>query len=289
MSEFTKNIEGFFGLARERQLMKIKRERGDPPPWTTDYVLANFRFCNVHRRDDKVTQWIIKNLFEPLGDQPSIFMAAYVARWFNKIETLELLKPELLGDFNLERMREILLPYQRANVPIFGNAYIIQSPTGMIKLDGILWAIGNVTKRWYEGYSLCIEHKKMQSAHEWFKQFPHMGPFMAYQVVCDLTYTWILDKAEDRMDWTVAGPGAARGLGWLAHDMETAFDYNGQKDQLTMRALMHDVLIMSRDDTLWPQSWGQWEMATVQHWSCEYDKWRRGHSGERLKRRFEAQ
>ena len=280
------NISQFFWLARERQLMKLARERGEPQPWTKDYILANYRFCNVHRREDKVSAWIIDNLFKPLGDRPSVFMAAYVARWFNKIETLDLLKEEITGEFNLEHMREILAPHARMGTPIFGAAYIIQSPTGMNKLDGILWAIGNVTKRWEEGYATSQVHKSMEKTHAWFQAFPHMGPFMAYQVVCDLTYTPVLSDAVDRDTWTCAGPGAARGLGWVFHDMESAFNYNGQKDQLIMKARMADMLDMSRLEHHWPKEWGAWELATVQHWSCEYDKYRRGLAGQQLKRKY---
>lgn len=281
-----KNVEQFFWTARERQLMKLAREAGKPQPWTSDIVLASFRFCNVHRREDKVSHWIIKNIYEPLGDAGSVFMAAYVARWFNKIETLALIRDEMLDEFDLEKMRAALAPTFQAGIPIFGSAYIIQSPTGSNKLDGILWAIGNVTKKWEEGLNIAETTRSMEKVHEWLMQFPHMGPFMAYQVVCDLTYTPVLAGAVDQNEWTCAGPGAARGLGWLAHDLETAFNYNGAKDQVIMKALMRDMLDLSRDDRYWPQEWGAWELATVQHWSCEYDKYRRGHGGQSLKRRF---
>jgi hypothetical protein len=285
---FNHNIEYFFWLARERQVMKRKREALLPPPWTDDYVLANFRFCNVHRREDKVSKWIIENIYEPLGHDPKVFMSAYVARWFNKIETLDLIKDEMLGDFDLEKMHEILHPVFSQGNPIFGSAYIIQSPTGSNKLDGILWAIGNVTKRWHEGCEIAMTTDSMEETHTWLSQFPHMGPFMAYQVVCDLTYTPVLSYARDRMTWTCAGPGAARGLSWLVFDREDGFNYNGAKDQLLMKELMQRVLKMSNDEAHWPSIWGAWELATVQHWSCEYDKWRRGHAGGSLKRRYEA-
>lgn len=285
---FEKNVEGFFWLARERQEMKRKRECYLPPPWTDDYVLANFRFCNVHRREDKVSDWIIKNIYEPLSGRDEVFMAAYIARWFNKIETLDLIKDEMKGDFDLQKIHDILRPVFGIGNPIFGAAYIIQSPTGMNKLDGILWAIGNVTKRWPEGLKIAVETASMEKTHEWFMQFPHMGPFMAYQVVCDLTYTPVLEDAVDKMTWTCAGPGAARGLGWLYHDLDNAFNYNGAKDQVIMKGHMAHLLEMSQQDTWWPKQWGAWELATVQHWSCEYDKWRRGHAGQSLKRRYEA-
>lgn len=285
MSEFHLNIGNFFWLAQERQEIRRKRQCYLEPPWTHDPVLRDFRFCNVHRRDDKVSQWIIKNLYEPLDRTPRLFMAAVIARWFNKIETLELIRQELVGDFDLEVIRDVLSAHTGG--PLFGAAYIIQSPTGKTKLDGILWAIENVYKKAEEGARLSLSSNSMERVHAWLLQFPHLGPFMAYQIVCDLTYTSLLSNPVDKMAWTCAGPGAARGMGWLCHDDPDAFNYNGEKDQGIMRAHMLTVLEMSQDPKVWEPTWGAWELATVQHWSCEYDKWRRGHVGQRLKRRFE--
>jgi len=280
-----RNLKDFFWLARERTLMGEKREAGEPWPWSKDYVLSNFRFCNVHREDDKVTRWLNDNVRWPLAGDDRLMISTYVYRWFNKIETAELLLPELLDPFDIEAARAKL---QAAPAPHFGSAYVIQSPTGMTKIDGVLWAIGNVTKKWQQGADLCRSSRSLEEVHAWLKQFPHMGPFMAYQVVCDLRYTHLLEDAEDKMTWTCAGPGAARGLSWIDHDEPEVFNYNGQKDQVLMMARMAEILDMASDTKLWPADYAPWELCTVQHWACEYDKWRRGHDGQRLKRGFKG-
>ena len=279
------NLQEFFWLAREREDMAAKRAAGEKWPWSRDYVLSNFRFCRVMREDDKVTTWLRENVREPLKGKDELMISTYVFRWFNSIRTGETLLPELLNPFDIETARKKLYEMEG---PHFGSAYVIQSPTGMTKIDGVLWAIGNVTKRWQEGADLCRKSKSLEEVHRWLKQFPHMGPFMAYQVVCDLRYTHLLEDAEDKMTWTCAGPGAARGLSWLEHDEPEVFNYTGQKDQVIMMALMADVLDKSRDPLYWPADKPKWELSTVQHWACEYDKWRRGHAGQRLKRTFQG-
>ena len=279
----SENARDFFWLAHEREIMAQKRERGEPWPWTKDYVLSNYRFCRIMREDDKTTAWFRENVRKPLTDLDEIMISTYVFRWFNSIRTGEVLLPELLNPFDIEKAREKLYAMPG---PHFGSAYVIQSPTGMTKIDGVLWAIGNVTERWREGAELCRTSRSLETVHAWLKQFPHMGPFMAYQVVCDLRYTHLLDHAEDKMTWTCAGPGAARGLSWLEHDEPEVFNYNGQKDQVIMMARMAELLDMSRDPQYWPMKDKPWELSTVQHWACEYDKWRRGHAGQRLKRTF---
>lgn len=283
---FVLNHPDFFWLAREREKVRLARLTNQAPPWTHDNILAEYRFCNVHRRLDKVSEWLCSQVYDRLEGQPHIFLAAILARWINKLETLQAIQPALLGDPSFD-IRMALKAIHKAGAPVFGSAYIIQSPTGKDKIDGILWAFEQIVQRWHEGYKIALETKSMEKVHEWLMQFPHMGPFMAYQVVCDLTYGWLLRDAVDKMDWTVAGPGAARGLGWLVHDDPAAFSYNGVKDQIVMRAWMYDLLKLSQEERRWPQAAGPWELATVQHWSCEYDKWRRGHAGERLKRRFQ--
>jgi len=283
---FVLNHPDFFWLAREREKVRLARLTNQAPPWTHDNILAEYRFCNVHRRLDKVSEWLCSQVYDRLEGQPHIFLAAILARWINKLETLQAIQPALLGDPSFD-IRMALKAIHKAGAPVFGSAYIIQSPTGKDKIDGILWAFEQIVQRWHEGYKIALETKSMEKVHEWLMQFPHMGPFMAYQVVCDLTYGWLLRDAVDKMDWTVAGPGAARGLGWLVHDDPAAFNYNGVKDQIVMRAWMYDLLKLSQEERRWPQAAGPWELATVQHWSCEYDKWRRGHAGERLKRRFQ--
>ena len=49
---------------------------------TTDYVLLNSRFCNIHREDDKVTKWIFNNC--------DSIEKVFVARLINRIDLLEL-------------------------------------------------------------------------------------------------------------------------------------------------------------------------------------------------------
>ncbi len=280
------NVEQFFWTASERENMKLRRGTGSPPPWTSDPMLSQWRFCNVHRADDRVSKWIIENLYapwaRPLQWSPvQILRNAVAARWINKIETLQLIRPYLENN-DIQGARMLL---NATPGPHFGAAYIIQSPTGLSKVDGIMQCIQRVWDKIWQLEDIC-KGNRLEPAHVWLMQFPHMGPFMAYQVVCDLAYTHLLGLAEDRMTWTCAGPGATRGLGWIAHDDPAAFNYNGQRDQVIMKAQMAELLDRSRDPRLWPPGWTPWELCTVQHWSCEYDKYRRGLAGQKLKRTY---
>ena len=53
-------VKSFFEFCKERENIRLKRERGEPGPWTTDEVFQNGRFLNVFREDDRGTIALFK-------------------------------------------------------------------------------------------------------------------------------------------------------------------------------------------------------------------------------------
>jgi hypothetical protein len=47
----------YFALARERESIRRGRLAGALPPWTHDPIFRQWRFCNVHRENDRTTIW----------------------------------------------------------------------------------------------------------------------------------------------------------------------------------------------------------------------------------------
>ena len=48
-------VQRFIAFIHEREQIRIRRERGDKFPWTTDRILLQYRFTNIHREDDRVS------------------------------------------------------------------------------------------------------------------------------------------------------------------------------------------------------------------------------------------
>ena len=44
------------------------------------------------------------------------------------------------------------------------------------------------------------------------------------------------------------------------------------KEPVAMKA-MQELLVLSRDNHYWPETWQSWDMRTVEHTLCEYDKY----------------
>lgn len=277
MSDLNRAFVGeFFWLARERYRIRERRLAGLPAPWTTDSVLRAYRFCNVFREDDRTTVWFREHVRSKIADPYHLFLATVGFRWFNRIETGEKILDVLLSSgWNNQAVRARL---QGVN-PIVTGAYMIKTPANLSKLEGILWCMDRVDSRHYDGVARA---RGLQEAHAVLTEVPYLGMFMAYEIVSDLRHTCLLASAFDILSWCSLGPGATRGLQWLT---EREFSRASQQD--LMLTYCQHLLECSRAEEFWPKEWPRWEMREVEHWLCEYDKWKRGMAGQKLKRRYE--
>lgn len=277
------NIVQFFGTARERYRIKERRERGEPLPWTDDAVFKAWRFCNVHREDDRTTRWFAENIRQPLnetGNKLKIVQATMIFRWFNRIETGEKILDLMLGEWNSTEARRRLKDVS----PVVTGAYIIKGPDGFSKLDGVLFCIDKALPR-LAGFTPTWG-QSLEKAWADLLNVYYLGRFMAYEIVSDLRWTSVLNQAEDIMTWANAGPGCARGLGWIQCQNPAYYNPGSSKDQTIMLEKMHELLLLSKEEKFWPQEWPGWEMREVEHWNCEYDKICRAKAGQKLKRRY---
>ena len=206
-------VERFLYWCGERHKIHERRAAGLPKPWTTDPILRRYYFTNVYRELDKTTAWFRRTVRDPLRATPAVVFATVCFRWFNLIETGEILS----ADGFLTQWDEVAviatLSERRANgFPIFTGAFMVNSPAGRPKLEAICERISNV---WHDLERLVASAscwKTMRDAHKDLLRYPGLGGFMAYELVCDLRHTVWLEHATDIMTWSNPGPGAVRGL-----------------------------------------------------------------------------
>lgn len=264
-------VERYFRTAQIRYGIFLRRERGEPPPWTEVPIFNQYRFCNVFREDDRVTRWVKRHVRDPLAWDHNIVYAMTVARFFNLPSTLEILVNEgLLTTWNPDRMRQVLA----GKKPMITGAYMVKTPLRKPKLEGLLEIFEPVWKDRRHLYNYMQETSSLQMAHQRLMDYPWIGGFMAYEIVSDLRHTSALGEAFDTMRWAHPGPGASRGLRRLC---------SGAVDgKLTGEpvALMQELLTLSQQDRYWPTVLPAWEMREVEHWLCEEDKYERARLGE---------
>jgi hypothetical protein len=252
--------------------------------WTDDPVLRDFKFTNVFRELDRTTVWFRENIRDPLKNRAEVLNATIAFRWFNRIETGEV----LLRDPNLFEVWDSATARGRLaeRSPVVGGAYIIKTPNGMSKLDGVLWCIDQCHAENHRLYDE-IHGGTLENAVNVLCGMPFMGPFMAYEVVTDLRHTHMLDEAPDIMTWANPGPGCARGLSRLIGEDKDHFNRGSVKHREIMMDKMQDLLHETLETKYWPASWPRWEMRDVEHTLCEWDKYMRARLGEgRPKQRF---
>lgn len=112
----------------ERYRVKLKKESGQPSPWTSDPILRDYRFTNVRRWDDRESQYVIQNI--SLRTDMSLenkFYNTLFSRMYNKWETVEKLGGliDWNGCVDLENYRSIILRKMNEDPKYvwFTNAY----------------------------------------------------------------------------------------------------------------------------------------------------------------------
>ena len=93
---------------------------------------------------------------------------------------------------------------------------------------------------------------------------------MSYEVVTDLNYTPVLDKAQDRFSWANAGPGAIRGLNRI-HGRDLKKGMRQEQANKEMQALL--AVKSQYLDHHTPED--QVDMRCIEHSLCEWDKYQR--------------
>lgn len=288
-------LSRFFAYAVEREKIRQRRALDSPKPWTNDSILQTNRFCNVYREHDKTTVWFCENIRYPLMQSSFCLAATIIFRWFNKIEIGKVLKPMLLSEKwdSGEAKKLILEAYP--NGPFVTGAYIINTPIGKNKLDGVLWCIDTALSTVVPEV-LELKNKSLESVWLVLKKAPHLGDFMAYEVVTDMRFTPMLNKARDIFFWANPGPGALRGMSRIIGQDVNTFKKGSQSHKKIVIGLMHKILKIANgrltlenyEGSLWDYKRdGIWEMREVEHTLCEFDKYERIRLGQgKMKQKY---
>jgi len=209
----------------ERESIRKKRVAGAPYPWTEDPILRQYRFTNLRRRDDRVSQWIIKHVLERgLDHELDVFLKwSALARWVNWPPTLE--KAQRMNcisrtDIDLIAIGQLIDALVAQDEKAWTGAYMIRpaKPPYSPMRKGMFIATIVVGKEFVgviDRVKLGLSANSVQATCELLQEANFWGPFMAGQVVADWTYTPLLASAADLNTWAPQGPGSRRGFNRL--------------------------------------------------------------------------
>lgn len=193
----------------QREHVRTMREVGAPAPWTADPIIAEWRFCNVNRCDDKETKWIFQHVIAEHATSSSIWFNLAIARFINWSPTLA--KLGYFDEWDAKRFVDVIEVLQTAKEKVFTGAYMIPAgPSGTAK--HVYLAEHVFTPLWQLGQQ---PSKPRASCVDWdvfLRKVPLMGDFLRNQIITDMKYSHHLIHARDWDNFILAGPGTQRGL-----------------------------------------------------------------------------
>lgn len=208
----------YWYFACERQNIFWKKVKGEFAPWTDDKILQQYKFCNSYRVNDRVSQYLLKNVIyngKQYSNEDMLFRIV-LFKLFNKESTWELLFNHFhditLSTFYLKEYSNILENAISKGIRIYNDAYIscANKAFGYDRKHDNHLALLQKMFREDKIQDKILQCKTMEEAFNIIKSYPLIGNFMAYQLVTDINYSDVVNWRED--EFTVAGPGSLRGI-----------------------------------------------------------------------------
>lgn len=273
-------VQQFYDFMKERELIRLRRLRGDAPPWTSDEVLRTYRFTNVKREHDRTTI-AFKRLYDkhaPKSLRGVVLLNCFLYRFFGTAEMATHLGWSATWD--RPRVERIVNERTSKRQVVFTNAYIVPNcgdakPKYEVVCD-ILDQLRPIAQE-------AATHTSWQEMAEYLQnRIRGVGAFMAKEVLLDfvLATGW---RPTDWDTWTPMGPGACRGAARIVNDGKI-------KPMSEKKALEVCRQLYESRSLLWPETMEvspgdsvlsvNLDLTDIQFQLCEYDKWLRAKLGE---------
>jgi hypothetical protein len=207
----------------ERESIRLKRAAGVPAPWTTDPILAKYRFCNVRRRDDRVSAWLIANVLTPANMKKAglanFLMFSAWCRLVNWPPTIKSVMDAKLFPSKTMDWKKIgqLTDRIARKGKAWTGAYMIRAPKKKGAKKGRYVAevvIGRNLKKLIPALLGLFKSDNASYYGAWtmLSDVDGFGSFYAGQIAGDWTYTPLLSGAPDLKTFAPMGPGSIRGF-----------------------------------------------------------------------------
>ncbi len=207
----------YWKTAAERQEIFFRKLKGEQPPYSIDPIFNEYKFCNVYRASDRVSQFLIKEVIYKQSTSPEdTLFRIFLFRLLNKNETWQKLLSKIgepnLKEFSFEKYSTALEDIRETGEPIYGNAFILCANKAFgfdVKHKNHLALLEKVfiTDKYIHQILTSSSLKELFTN---LRTLPLIGDFMAYQLAIDFNYSEVFDFDEN--DFTIAGPGAVRGI-----------------------------------------------------------------------------
>ena len=218
--------ELYWKFAAERQNVFEARVAGAPGPWTQDRILREYKFCNVYRAADRVSQYLIRDVaYRDDDSSPADRLFQIVAfrncstvgTWETVIERLG--RSPRIADLESGVFEAALTEAKDRNGGLYTGAFILCATDvygrktkhlNHVELFRDMFVRSRLAER-------ILEAESLEEVYDLLHTFPLMGDFMSYQMAIDLNYSEHVNFSEN--DFTKPGPGALRGIKKVFSDL----------------------------------------------------------------------
>lgn len=218
----------YFYFIQERMNIFWKRYEGHSYGFTKDRILSENKFTNVYRAQDRVSQYLIKDVIygndEGFTEQDILFRIL-IFKIFNNIDTWKFLENKIgtikISNFNTDIISD-LLSDRIQKQPIFSGAYMM---TGSHKKYNMYLSKHTKWLKMVEYEFLkekridrVLNAKSLNEIYDILSECSFLGEFLAYQYTVDFNYSPVVDFDENT--FVKAGIGAIRGIKKCFKDLE---------------------------------------------------------------------
>jgi hypothetical protein len=306
----TERMEHFFRVAFERHAIYIRKSILKlPPPWTKSTVMQNSFFCNVFRRLDKTTAFIMDKVVVPsLALHVSMNELAeriVLVRHLSRIDTIQHLIDQGIFEeqvIDAQRVNAVMRDRYLLGLPIHTGAFMIYpAVTPKWKVPAYLL---NTVREYFQSPGLgelCQKLNSLELVADALRNIRGTAGFMAYEYVTDFSYLHdLLGHASDIQTWCNMGPGSKRGMmrilngnayGKIENIHETFQEFTNlvleewKEYALNRTAYFVQTHFSEEHQQMvyenFEYNFMKLTMREVEHWLCEYDKYMRGGSSKR--------
>lgn len=287
-----KLLEEFWKFVTERESIRLRRLRGDSPPWTDDPIMRDYSFTNVKREHDRTTTQLKREFYDdcvgPNTDPRVVLLNCTLFRYHGTIEAAREIgwhddwtaTTRALVIAKISEMRD------RGETP-FTGAYIVPNAGSTEPKHEI---VATIVDHVWKNAEKIVSHTPASGgdADSWAQMTWEMcrlwgvGSFMAKEVLLDfiLATGW---EPGDWTTWTPVGPGGRRGASWVKYGIRERINEN--------EALEVIREVYATREQFWPEIFDvttvdgrsiadrvmavKLDLTDVQFQFCEFDKWMR--------------
>jgi len=258
-------IKQYYDFIIERENIRLKKERGEPRPWTEDPLLQEYKFTNIYREEDAGTKYYLESVIGNKTNEEEILFLTVAYRLVNEPKSWDELQYTV--DYNkLATEKEIKTHMDLIigrNGKVFNGAYMILGniPIGSSKTG----YYGNYVNRLKKYIPTLLERIKAcetgKEIHILLMELENIGAFMAYELYSDLVYNIL---PFDENEFVNIGHGALPTLKRIYGD--------GDRDE-QIRELQKE------QSKYLPKDWKPLTLRNIEHCCCEYRKYHKLLSG----------